>query len=51
MSTDFYDLPPEERGNWYERIREETGQDVHDLPPEERAEWYERAAREGYRGE
>jgi hypothetical protein len=41
--SDFYDLPPEERGYWYDRAERETGQSFHDLPAEERGDWYERA--------
>lgn len=46
--TDFFDLPAEERGYWYQRAEDENGgQDFHDLPPEERGYWYDRAADEG----
>lgn len=47
--TDFHDLPAEERGDWYDRAEEETGQSFYDLPPEERGYWYDRAENEsGY---
>lgn len=48
--SDFYDLPPEERGYWYDRAEQESGQSFHDLPPEERGYWYERATDEGRSG-
>lgn len=47
----FHDLPAEERANWYERVRRDTGQEFYDLPAEERASWHERAVRDGYWGE
>lgn len=49
--NDFYDLPPEERGYWYDRAEQESGQSFHDLPPEERGYWYERATNEGQSGQ
>ena len=39
----FFDLDPEERVYWYDKAREETGQDFFDLSPEERGEYYDRA--------
>lgn len=45
--TDFHDLPAEERGYWYDRAEQETGQDFHALPADERSYWYERAENEG----
>lgn len=41
----FFDLPPEERAAWYDKAREETGQDFFDLDPEERGRYYDKATR------
>jgi hypothetical protein len=43
---DFFDLPPDERSNVYQKAEEETGQNFFDLPPEDRAAYYNAATRE-----
>lgn len=48
--SDFYDLPAEERGYWYDRAEQETGVSFHDLPADERNYYYERAESEAGSG-
>lgn len=31
MFSEFFDLDPEERGYWYDRVEHETGQSLYDL--------------------
>ena len=49
--SDFYDLPAEERGDWYDRAEAETGVSFHDLPAEERGYYYDRAESEAFGGD
>ena len=45
----FFDLPPEQRGYWYDKAREENGVDsFYDLTPEERGRYYDRATENQY---
>lgn len=45
----FWDLSAEERGYWYEKAENETGESFWDLPAEDRGHYYDRAAEEGPR--
>jgi hypothetical protein len=47
MNGGFWDLPAEERGRWYDKAEQDTGQSFWDLPAEERGHYYDRAEASG----